>query len=125
MEIFKVNSVDYSSYVYQKSWKVQNVKEYASWVDGNRITRRTVTRQKVSGSFVLTFLSSTDFDTFKTTLAAATVNDDYTAITLYVDNEHQLMNINAFITLNVKTLWTQDSNQTPSIMEVTVRLEQR
>lgn len=125
MEILRINSVDFSSSVNQRSWQVQNQKEYASWIDGNRITRRTLTRQKVTGTFTLTFKTGAALDAFKAAVAAATTEDDYTEVTVYVANDHQTKTINAFLTIQVKTVWTQDSDRTPAVFLATVKLEER
>ena len=125
MNILTINSVDFSAFVNQRTWKVQNAKEYVTWVDGNRKTRRTLSRRKVTGTWTMTFTDPDDYDAFMAAIEAVTTNDDYAAITLYVDNEHQLMTINAFITLTTRTVWTQNSSQTPAVMLVTVKLEER
>ena len=125
MEILRINGVDFSSNVNQKAWQIQTQKEYSAWVDGNRITRRTLTRQKVMGTFTLTFKTGTALDAFLAAVAAATTNDDYTAVTLYSANEHTTKTINAFLTIQVKTAWTQDGNRTPAVFLATVKLEER
>lgn len=123
--ILQINSVDFSSYVVQRTYKVQNVKEYAAWVDGNRITHRILTRQKVAGSFDVSFKSETDYTSFLSAIASATTADDYTAITLYVQNDKQLMTINAFLTITTRTVWTQIGTREPSLFQATVKVEQR
>ena len=124
MATLTINSVDFSAYVNQRSWKVQQAKEYAVWVDGNRMTRRTFTRTKIAGSFTLTFLSATDYSTFLAAVEAATTADDYTAVTLYVNNLDNQQTINAFLTLTVKTAWNQQTNAS-AVFEVTVKVEER
>lgn len=124
-KILGINNVDFSSYVNQRSWKVQKSNEYASWVDGNRISRRTIVRTRISGAFTLTFLSATALSSFTTAVAAATATDGYTTVKVYVNNENQLEEINAFLTTSTKTVWTQDANQNPAVFQVSVNLEQR
>ena len=123
--ILQINSVDFSSYVVQRTYKVQNVKEYAAWVDGNRITHRTLTRQKVTGSFDIRFTNETDYNSFLSAITSATTADDYTAVTLYVLNDKQLMTINAFLTLTTRSVWTQIGTRRAALFQVTVKVEQR
>ena len=129
MKILEINTVDFSPYVLQKTWKIQNNVEYAAWVDGNRITHRTQTRQKVTGTFSLAFISPADYDAFRAAVAAVTV-DGYTPMKVYVDNEHQLMDLNVFLTTATKTVWTQmtvtpTAAQTPYLFQVSCKIEQR
>lgn len=123
-KILAINNVDFSSYVNQKSYKVQQAREYTTWVDGNRITRRTITRTKIAGSFTMTFRTPTAYSAFRTAVAAATTDDDYTAVTLHVDNLDSVQTINAFLTLSTKTARNQQTNDS-AVFEVTVTIEQR
>ena len=125
-EILKINSVDFSGYVNKKSYEVQQNTEYVEWVDGNHKTHRSVTRQKVSGKFTLTFLSITDYTTFRTNVAAATNAEGYVAVTLYVNNTQASATINAFLDITAKTVWTTDAyDRSPEVALVTVKLEER
>lgn len=125
MKILEINGVDFSSFINQRSYKMQAQKEYTSWVDGNRITRRAFLRERTTGSFNLTFLTPAELASFVSALTAATVADDYATLTAYVENKHELMEIEAFVTFSIKTLWTQDANQTPQSFGVTVSVQQR
>ena len=125
MTILEINGVDFSEYVVQKTYKIQNNTEYAEWVDGNRISHRTITRKKAGGTFNMTFTTEAAYAAFQAALQAATVPDGYTQLTLYASNDHQLLQIDAFVTISTKTVWTQDSSQAPAVFSVTVRLEER
>ena len=124
-ELLKVNSVDFTSYVVQKSYSVQKQDEYAKWTDGNWIEHREVTRQRISGSFSMTFTTETEFDTFKSALNAVKTNGYY-PIQVYVNTTKTLESINAFLEFSVIHKWTTAAfGQTPEIAAVDIKVTQR
>lgn len=129
MSLFLVNSIDFTSKINQRSYNVQKQPVYSSWVDGNLNTHRNITRQRVSGSFTMSFLSSADFDAFNNAVAAVITNGGYCPVSVYANNTKELVSINAFVDYDANLVWTQIYDQqtgsTPELASVKVKITER
>ena len=122
----EINSTDFSSYVVRRSYNVQKAEEFATWVDGNWVTRHENVRTRVSGSFKMTFLSESEYETFLNAIDTVKTSGGYCPIKLWVNTSKQLETINAFITLSTKNVWTSDVfGNEPAVSGVTVKVTQR
>lgn len=74
MAIFKIGSVDYSSYVIDESYKINSIPQYKSWTDGYGNRHRDQRPAKHSGSVDLFFKTMTQYTTFLSDLNTAKYN---------------------------------------------------
>ena len=129
MTLLTINSIDFTSKINQRKYNIQKKPVYTSWTDGNGITHRVVTRTRVSGSFSMSFLSVSDYDDFKSAVAAVKTNGDYCPISIYVNNTKETLSINAFVDFETTLRWTQNYDQqtgsTPALAQVTVSITER
>ena len=124
-ELLKVNNVDFTSYVVQKSYAVQKNDEFSKWTDGNWNVHREVTRQRITGSFTMTFTTEAEFDAFKSALDTVKTNGYY-PIQLYVNTTKTLESINAFVDYTIQHVWTNAAyGQKPEVAAVSVSVTQR
>ena len=122
----EINETDFSSNVIQRSYNIQKAEEYATWVDGNWITHREISRTRVSGSFNMTFLSENAYESFLSAVEAVKTSGGYCPIKLWVNTSKQLETINAFLTITTKTVWTTEAfGSEPAVSGVTVKVSQR
>lgn len=126
MVLLKINNVDFTDRVLQKSYDVQKQDEYESWTDGNWITHREITRTRVSGSMNLTFLSEAQYTAFNAAIAAVKTTGGYCPVQLWINNTKELETINAFLTISTKHRWTMPAfGGTPEVAAVTLKVTQR
>ena len=127
MVLFKVNNVDFTARVnHQKSYAVQSNDVYTTWTDGNYVDHRVVARQRISGSFTMTFTSDAQFDAFTAALAAVKHVDGYYPVQVWDNKSKTLVSINAFIDYTPQHRWTEASfGQTPELTAVSVKISQR
>lgn len=126
MVLFKVNNVDFTEYVIQKSYSVQEADVYTSWTDGNWITHRVISRQQISGSFNMTFTTEAEYDAFKVAVDAAKTPSGYCPIQIFVNTTKTLETINAFVDFTAKNRWTMEAfGGDPEIAAVTVKITER
>ena len=129
MALLTINNIDFTGKINQRKYNVQKQPVYSTWVDGNGITHRVITRTRVSGSFTMTFSSAADYDAFTGAVAAVKTNGGYCPITIYANNTKETLNINAFVDFETALRWTlqydQNTGSTPALAGVTVKIEER
>ena len=125
--ILKINNVDFTPNVVQKSYKVQKNDEYSRWVDGNWHQRRDIARTRISGQFNLTFLGHSNYQAFLTAVNAVKANGGYCEnVQIWVSSSHELVTTDAFLDLSTKTVWTTEEYGTsPELLSVTVKVTER
>lgn len=62
----KINGIDFSDFVQESSYKVNETDVFEEWTDGNHIKHRVNYRQKIKGEFQLVFIKAEDFEAFMT-----------------------------------------------------------
>lgn len=120
--LFIVNGVDFSAYISQKTYTMQKEDVFTSWEDGNHITHREVSRQRISGAFTMTFLTGSAFDAFAAALAAVKTNGYY-PVSVWCNTTKNTESINAFVDVNTAHRWTTAAfgeNPEAAIVKVTV-----
>ena len=127
MILLKINDVDFTARVNQRTYSVQRVDEYARWVDGNWKQRRDIARTRAAGKFNMTFLTDAQYQAFLAAIAAVKQNGGYcTGVQVWVDNTKQLETIDAFLDFSAKTLWTTEAfGGNPVVSGVTVTVTER
>ncbi len=96
--LFKISSYDMTKYVVKSTYDVNTEPEFESWRDGNFHEHRIYVRDRIKGSFDVIFFGNdnTPYDNFITRLSNAT-NNRLSTITVYVENEASLTQIQAYI----------------------------
>lgn len=123
MNLLSINSTDFSAFVDQKTYLMQKTPVFEEWEDGNWKTHRVVARTRIVGSFLLTFTTETDFDSFMSAVNSVITSDGYVPVTVFVNTTKAAENINAFIDMEVMHRWTMPGfGQTPEIGVITVEL---
>ena len=95
--VFKVGTHDYSDHVVAGSYKINNEPQYSEWTDANYRKHKVKLRDKVVGSFDMFFRSITDYETFKSHIAAETSTNNSVGISVTVNNTSVQADINAFL----------------------------
>ena len=126
MVLLKINNVDFTDRVNQRSYNVQKQDEYETWTDGNWITHHETVRTRVSGSIDLTFLTEAQYTAFNAAIAAVKTAGGYCPVQLWINNTKELATINAFLTIQTKHRWTMPAfGGTPEVAAATVKVIQR
>lgn len=126
MALFLVNSVDFSGYIIQKSYSVQKQDVYQTWTDGNWKTHRVIARQRVSGSFKMTFLTEAAYNDFKSAVAAVKTANGYCPLQVWCNNTKTLETVNAFLDFTTTNRWTTAAfGGDPVVAAVSVAIEER
>lgn len=129
MALLTINNVDFTSKINQRKYNVQKQPVYTTWTDGNHVTHRSITRNRVSGSFTMSFLSAVEFDAFNAAVNAVKTVGGYLPVTVYVNNTKESLTINAFLDYDAMLVWTQiydvQTGSTPELASVTVKLSER
>lgn len=124
MVLLTINSVDFTQYVNVKTYTMQRLDSYTSWTDGNWVTHRVIARQKVSGSFTMTFTTEAAYNAFKAAVNAVKT-EGYCPVSVYVTNEKTTRMINAFLDYTTRLVWTNEAfGQTPDVAAVSVKIEE-
>lgn len=92
-----VNGVDLTDYINSKSYSVNEVDQYQSWLDGNSVEHRIYSRSRVKGTFEVVLAGKDGMDTaaFMELWNAAVDNHVLTA-QVFVQNTNQFKTINCF-----------------------------
>lgn len=126
MQLFTINSVDYTSAVDQRTYSVQQEDVYTAWQDGNWKEHRVIARTKIAGSFNMTFLSKTAYDAFLADFAAARNAAGYYTTTLWVNSIAAAATVNAFLEIKTISRWTMEAfGGTPEVFSVSVKVTER
>ena len=129
MSLLTINNIDFTSKINQKQFNIQKKPVYTSWTDGNNVTHRVVTRNRVSGSFTMSFLSAADYDAFNSAVAAVKTNGDYCPIGIWANNTKEFLSINAFLDYETTLRWTlvydENTGSTPALAGVKVTVTER
>lgn len=126
MVLLKINNVDFTARVNEKSYTVQKQDVYSSWTDGNWTDHRVIARTRVSGQFTMTFPTEASYTAFLAAVNAVKTTGGYCPVTVWVNNEKALATVNAFLDIQTKHRWTTEAfGQTPELASVTVKLQER
>ena len=125
ISLFGIGSTDYSNYVNKRKFKVNDINEITKWVDANHVTHGEFVRTRISGSFSMSFLTATEYNSFVTVANAAKGTDGKYAITIFVVNRNATATVNAFLDFSVKTAFKNDAyGGTAAVFQVDVKLEE-
>ena len=105
MVLLTINTTDVTAYIDKQNYNMNVADVFEEWVDGNHITHRVVTRQRRSGTVMAGFKSSTDLNTFLSTLSNAKTSGGYYPITAYINNTNASDTFNAFIDFTTTAKW--------------------
>ena len=125
MTLLTINSVDFTSKIVEKSYKMDKKSVYTTWTDGNMKTHRVVSRTQVTGSFTMTFLTATDYTNFESAIAAVKQDGDYLPVTVYVNNTKTTETINAYLDYSTRLVWTYETTRSPEVATIQVKLTER
>ena len=127
MELLKINNIDFSEQVVQRSYSVQRTDEYDGWFDGNWIERRNVARQRVTGSFTITFSTKQQYDDFLAAIAAVKTTGGYcSGVVMWIDNANSLGLLDVFLDFPTRHVWTtKNFGETPELASVAVKVRER
>ena len=126
MILFKINNVDFTARVNQRSYSVQKQPVYTTWTDGDWINHREIARTQISGSFNMTFVTEQQYEDFLAAIAAVQTTGGYCPVQLWDNTSKALATIDAFIDISTKHVWTTEAfGSLPVVAGVTVKVTQR
>lgn len=86
MELFKIDTIDYTNRIVVPSYKVSDMPVSTEWTDSNWTTHRITHARKASGTFTLKFQSPEEFQNFMTIVNSLTRKDGTIRCSLYMNN---------------------------------------
>lgn len=99
--MFIINSNDYTKYIQDGSYNINQVNIGDSWTDGN-FRQHINNVLKVQGTFEMAFITDDEFDSFLSDVESAKNNDGYVECNLFVVNKNLAMDIECFLTISTK-----------------------
>lgn len=94
----KTNDLDLTRFIKVPNYKVQEVRNFTSWIDGNYNERRRITDTKVKGVFSLFFMAKEDYFNFVDFIAEnEDKNDGSISCVVYCNNRNTTKRVNAFL----------------------------
>lgn len=105
MVFLKIGSTDVSSHIDIQNYAVNAVDVYDEWVDGNWVTHRVVTRQRVEGTCEVGFAKAAEYDAFVALLASARQNGGWYNINCYLHNTGENVDAEAYIDTDGAAKW--------------------
>lgn len=100
MELFKMGEIDFTKCIKASTYKVNSKDVYNEWTDGNYKVHRDVVRSKVEGTFSLYFQTVEKEQEFFDTLNSLTGTGGHTPVSVYVNNHHEIRDIEVFIEID-------------------------
>ena len=128
MELFKVNSVDYTPHLKLTDYQIGRTDEIETWVDANHVTHGNVVRRRISGSLKMV-LESSDYNSFLTNMNAVRQSDGSYSLYLH-DNTGSTNtvteNVYCYVTIQTKVVYgTKNYAYLPTATEVILSFEER
>lgn len=120
--LFGIQQTDYTKYIVNPTYQVNQQDEYESWKDADGLKHRVVYRSRISGTFDMKFLDRAQYQSFLTALGTVK-QDGYYTVSLYVNNTLQLEQVDAFIQIE-PAMQAQYSN-VPEMNKFKVKVEER
>lgn len=117
---FKISSTDLSGYEDIQNHSVQLLDEYETWVDGNHVTHRVITRTRISGTVILGFKKATDFAALQTLLGSAKDANGYYPISVYCNNTGACESVNAFLDIQGADKWDVTNSRQWQVVTITI-----
>lgn len=100
--LFRIDETDLTGFVENGSYSVENKKEYEEWKDGNYISHRIYTRNRIGGTLnIICSPRTIDKDDFLTLLSENT-HDNLLSCLVYVANEDRMEAIDCFYSIKAK-----------------------
>lgn len=96
---FKIGNTDYSAYIDQQNFLVNNEEIFSTWTDINGTEHRDHIRTRVSGSFVMGFRDSATFASVVSAISTALATNGYTSCQIYCNNTGTTLTVDAYLTL--------------------------
>lgn len=97
--MFTINGNDYTKYIQDGTYNINNVDNGDSWTDGNFKQHRNHVI-KVQGTFDMAFITEDEYEDFLGDIEDATNNDGYVECTVFVVNANSNKNIECFLTVS-------------------------
>lgn len=100
----EINGIDITNYINEKSYKMNAVKSYESWLDGNFHEHRIYTRTKVTGSFEVALYGKNNMLTQNfLDLWESAVSNDIVTMLVFVQNTNKMEAIEAYFEFEGKS----------------------
>lgn len=96
---FKIGNTDYSAYIDQQNFLVNNEEIFSSWTDINGAEHRDHIRTRVSGRFVMGFRDSVTFASVVSAISTALATNGYAYCQIYCNNTGTTLTVDAYLTL--------------------------
>lgn len=116
--IFQVNGNDYTKYLQDDSYNVNQVNIGETWTDANHKKHKDDIL-KVQGSFKMAFVQISEFNQFLTDVAASNYSGYYHCA-LFVVNLNISKSIECFIDISTDRFRPVDLNRTVNIINVSI-----
>lgn len=121
-ELFRIHDVDFTGHIQMPSYTINSQPIYEEWQDGNGIYHRDIVRRRISGSFTMWFNDLSEYYEFLDYVNDSEETGGYCNISLYVNNLHEVADLEAFISL-------EPANTEPTMSQqhegFTVNIEER
>ena len=125
-KLFEINGVDFTQYINERKYSMHRLALYQEWIDGNFNVRRAHQRWQIEGSFVMTFYSEVEYDSFVAAVENVTDADGWCPVSVFVEDDKTFSEINAFVAYKPHIAWTNEaSGSLPAVAEVKVTITER
>ena len=124
---FSIDNHDYSAYVVENAYEVNQEEDYAGteYQDGWWKRHRTVARTRVNGTIKLA-LKPSELTTIITNLASDAGPENDHSVTLYVNNQNADKTISAYVTIMANTAFSTSAyNKSAVFCNAEVTIEER
>ena len=117
--VFQLNSNDYTKYLQDDSYSINQVDIGETWTDANFKTHYNKVL-KVQGSFDMAFITDTDYNSFLNDIESATNNDGNVECTLHVINLNTTATIECNLTISPNRFRPVNSTYAVNIITVDI-----
>lgn len=119
--MFTINSTDYTKYIQDGSYKINQNDIGESWTDGN-FKQHKNNVLKVQGTFEMAFITDDEYSNFLGDIENAKNSDGYVECSIFVVNKNTSMDIECF--LNVSTNRYKPVNETNVVNIVSISINE-
>ena len=123
MVSLKINGIDFTKYITEKSYSVDSNEITEEWEDADIYFHTGTYRNRIEGSFELMFINDTDYNNFINNMAIAT-SDGLTTLNVYVGGLVNDM-VESQFKCKIKSSSKRDAKADRVVNKLTVQIKER
>jgi len=105
MVLLKIGNTDVTAWLDRQNCQFNETDVFESWIDGNGLNHRNVSRTQITGKAVAGFSKTADFSAFRTLIEGERQTDGFFNVTAYINNTGETKVFQAFIDIVATAKW--------------------